>query len=353
MILLPIFGKDSVPHTQSRILSAGITFLFWLILLVIVCLVFPKNKEEKQKPIQIVLEPVSSEVQKLFEFTQADLHTNESAVSSLEKSAELTAPEQMDAPIKENVVAKEQIKASEPKIVQNQTVKNSNIKKETNTSTNKINYSQSVEDMFAKQTSAPKKTATWDESAFNNASTNTLKQTENQIAKIENAGSFSGAAASVSNSNSSQTSTAKPQVEAGTTSAQTSNALSNITQASSYSSSTNGTKSISSLNTSKSSNGNVLIQMEGGGARALIQPLTPAIKLSDEAEKTFVYPSMTVKITFTVNENGYVPAGSISITAGVLTEQIKKEIVEQISSWRFDSATFKSKAIFEYTIIKK
>ena len=106
------------------------------------------------------------------------------------------------------------------------------------------------------------------------------------------------------------------------------------------------------MNTSKSSNGKLQIQMNDGSMRTLIEPLYPSISLSKEASDSILEPKISVKINFRVNENGNVVKVEFA-NQSMLTELVRTEITKQIMTWRFESASFTSVGIFTYIIEKK
>ena len=58
MIYLPLFGKDSIPQTGSRIIGLAGTFFLWIVVFIVLALINPK-KEEKERyvTVQVVLSP--------------------------------------------------------------------------------------------------------------------------------------------------------------------------------------------------------------------------------------------------------------------------------------------------------
>lgn len=344
MIILPLFGKDSVPHYQSRFIGAIGTFVLWIILLLLFILIGPKNKKEKPQPIQIVLEPTEPLFSEIIELTQASEHSTSNNHAESEKTAVLEAEIKMDSEIKENVVAKAEIKSEKTNTKDNKVNKNTQKDLQNNT------YAQSVEELFAKQTEKPKKTAVWDESAFEKSNTSVSKKENTQPQKVATQNTFSGSAANSITKDTNATSAVKKDL--GQTSTETNNALSNITKASETTNSSNGKNQITSINTSTITSQNLKIQMEGGGARGVIGPIS--INLSKKAEEQIIgVNSITVKISFKVDLNGYVVPGSVNIQGAFLASQVKNEISSQILKWRFEPASFMSNAYLDFTIIKK
>ena len=57
-------------------------------------------------------------------------------------------------------------------------------------------------------------------------------------------------------------------------------------------------------------------------------------------------------VSFTVLASGTVPVTSVKISPDILPSLVSMEIREQISRWRFQSASYDGIARFEYTIQK-
>ncbi len=137
-----------------------------------------------------------------------------------------------------------------------------------------------------------------------------------------------------------------------TASSATSSALGKIAKQSYTANSANGVESSTNVKSATSDSGKVLIEMSNGSSRALLEPAKPVINLSEVASAT-IDGSRTVKISFKVVEGGNVPRTSITITPeAILSEIVRNEIVDQISTWRFESADYTANAEFEYKIVK-
>jgi hypothetical protein len=129
--------------------------------------------------------------------------------------------------------------------------------------------------------------------------------------------------------------------------------LSNIKSASYTASTGDSLKAITNAKTSKSSNGQISMQMQDGTTRVLRDPITPAIKLSAQSA-ALIDSDRTVNIEFRVLADGNVPRGEIRITPeSILPPKVREEIYNQLCQWIFDAGTSAAYASFEYTIVKK
>ena len=351
MVYLPLFGKDSVPQSASRLIGLCSTVFLWLVVFVVLALINPK-KEEKERyvTVQVVLSPEDHYIPKEIPIETVVGGDEGSAVE--EESAPLpvvqtVAEAKTTAPIIKN--------PSRPKSTPQSNTSQASSKGYDNPSRAPVDYGQSVDDQIAAQLNGTKKAAVWDESMFQDTSkANTSTSSSNADRTINKETSFSGTAGTVSNANTNKTSTAKNNSTQTSqdASASTTDALKRIASASSYSASTDGSKTTTSMKTAKTSTGTLQIEMQDGSMRSLLEPLSPAIKLSPDAAKTIEQPKITVGIILTVIENGNVSQVSFDARGSVLSATVKDEIIDQIKKWRFESATFQSTAKFNYTIEK-
>ena len=353
MIYLPLFGKDSIPQTGSRIIGLAGTFFLWIVVFIVLALINPK-KEEKERyvTVQVVLSPedhyIPKEVpiQTIVEETEGG---EEAAKSVTEPIVQTVAEAKTTAPLIKNP------SAPKPQSSSARQAQSTPSSKSYDTSSRApVDYSTSVDDAFTAQLNGTKKAATWDESKFQdtaNAVTSTPRETQDVTINKET--SFSGSAGKVSSNNTSKTSTSNTSSNSTSeeASASTTQALTRISAAS-YSANSEGSRTTSSMNTSKSSNGKLQIQMNDGSMRTLIEPLYPSISLSKEASDSILEPKISVRINFRVNENGNVVKVEFA-NQSMLTELVRTEITKQIMTWRFESASFTSVGIFTYIIEKK
>ena len=87
-----------------------------------------------------------------------------------------------------------------------------------------------------------------------------------------------------------------------------------------------------------------------GKARKLVKPTDPDIQLS-EASKKKIESSLTISISFIVNEAGDIPIDSIKISPPLQWSDVMTDIQQYISrNWRFESSDTKGTATFKFTI---
>ena len=97
MIRLPLFGKDSLPQHTSSFLSLIITFVIWMILLVVFAFIKFPEKEEKYKPIQIVFEQPKVQAVKektVTEKKEVQTHKQEIIEQKTEEKPQIQQPKQ-------------------------------------------------------------------------------------------------------------------------------------------------------------------------------------------------------------------------------------------------------------------
>lgn len=366
MIYLPVFGKDSVPHSSSRLLGFCSTMVLWTIFFIVMILIGSKKEPKvKYETVQIQLSPYDHYVPNIPEdFLGGNLAsgeveqqaTSESAPAAIEQSVPVPAPSPVPAKPK-NTPA--------PKPAQAKTTTTKSQAKTNNSSNSSApsmqSYSNSVEDAFANQTNqtVTKKAPVWDESLFADSSNASTNSSKGQAGVVSQDNTYSGSAAnsttsynqtqtSSSSNSSSSSASQNSQVTQGTA-----NALQSLQNATAQAvSSDRGTEARTSMRTTQSGDGKNMVQMSDGSTRALLQPSTIAINLSDDAQRAII-DNCEVTIRFVVNENGYV-TGTISITPeSSLPQIVKNEIRNQISRWRFESADNTSRGEFNLKLIKK
>ena len=219
-----------------------------------------------------------------------------------------------------------------------------------------ITYKKSAEELMAEQLGSTSKKKEWDDSVFGDdnfseTSTSTSPVTEQKQTAISGASAFEGTSAV--SSGGSEKAVAKTDTASVTkTSSSTSNALSNIARTvpirHNYG---DGVSDESKVEMTDMQDGKSHLKMTDGSSRTLLEPAKPSIMISPE-NATQIDNKRTVWIRFKV-----MPAGNVSeITfepASLLPVEIQAEIREQISRWRFSSASGESQAKFEYSIIKR
>lgn len=366
MIYLPVFGKDSVPHSSSRLLGFCSTMILWTIFFIAMILIGSKKEPKvKYETVQIQLSPHDHYIPDIPEdFLAGKLAsgeveqeaTSDSAPAAVSESVPVPSPAPKPAPAKPKTQPVQ--KPAQTKAANNVQTKTTDSKSSSAPSLQ--SYSNSVEDAFANQTNntTAKKAPVWDDSLFADSSNAATNSSKGQKGVVSQDNTYSGSAANSSSSyNQTQTSSSSASSNSGaknnTVSEGTASALQSLqnTQAQTVSSD-RGTETRTSMKTTQSGDGKNMVQMSDGSSRALLQPSTIAIPLSLDAQKA-ISDNCEVEISFVVNENGYV-ASTITISPeSSLPQIVKDEIRTQIRSWRFESADNTSRGKFTLKLIKK
>lgn len=395
MLKQPLFGQDSSPHRTSFFISLLSTFVFWVLFTVLAIFVKIDAPSPQFKTVQIVLDsplPLEQNEEVESEFTsdienavaeseavaeeivaEASPAIEETlpVVETVEPVVEIPEPKVEPTPIVETpkpLVEKPEPVIEKPAPAKKEPVKEVPKVEKTETKpvettpivtdeSKKVDYAlqKSVEELMEEQI-ANKKTrqnVDWD-AMFGDDSPSTEKTTSSDSKKVTTSSSTAGSAANTtSQENTRQTSNSDSAKKSSTSASQsTSLDLDKIANAELKSGS--GTKTDISVKTSKDGSGKVMMEMADGSKRALMRPKEPAINLSEQAAQTFTLSKATVKITFKVVQKGNVPRTEIKITPeSILTESIRKEIIDQLSQWIFEEADFDGTATFEYTIEKR
>ena len=409
MLKQPLFGQDSSPHRTSFFISLLSTFVFWVLFTVLAIFVKIDNPSPQFKTVQIVLdsplpleqnEDVDSksaaqtenalaeaedvieenivedniaETSPAIEETLPVVETVEPVVDIPEPKVEPTpiveAPKpvvEKPAPVVEKkpepVIEKPAPAKKEPEPVKEvPKVENTETKPVETTpvatdESKKVDYAlqKSVEELMEEQMANKKTRQDFNWDMFDDDSSSTEKTTSSDSKKVTTSSSTAGSAANTASQESArQTSNSDSAKKSSTSASQsTSSDLDKIAKAESKSGS--GTKTDIAAKTSKDGSGKVMMEMADGSKRALMRPKEPAINLSEQAAQTFTLSKATVKIAFKVVQKGNVPRTEIKITPeSILTESIRKEIIDQLSQWIFEEADFDGTATFEYTIEKR
>ena len=381
MLKQPLFGQDSSPHKTSLILSLIITGVLWILFIIASFFIKFAPKHKEYKVVQIVLDtakspenseksvvPVVPEPVEGVEGPQTPEQPVLPEPSVVPVVPELvegpqtpTVVEPTPAPVKKSEPVKkaEPAKKTEPAPKTEPVKKSEPAKKEYTKVPEFTEYATDYSDFDFNNisTSKPK---VFDWSQFDDSSTSSESQpaVSQKVEKVTTQSAIQGSAASTSTANqrqtsSSSTSSTNKQTSSNSASSSTSSALSNIKSASYTASTGDSLKAITNAKTSKSSNGQISMQMQDGTTRVLRDPITPAIKLSAQAA-ALIDSDRTVNIEFRVLADGNVPRGEIKITPeSILPPKVREEIYNQLCQWIFDAGSSAAYASFEYTIVKK
>ena len=360
MLKQPLFGQDSSPHKTSLILSLIITGVLWILFIIASFFIKFAPKHKEYKVVQIVLDtaksPENSEKSVVPEPSVVPVVPElVEGVEGVEEPQTPTVVEPTPAPVKKAEPAKK----TEPAPKTEPVKKSEPAKKEYTKVPEFTEYATDYSDFDFNNisTSKPK---VFDWSQFDDSSTSSESQpaVSQKVEKVTTQSAIQGSAASTSTANqrqtsSSSTSSTNKQTSSNSASSSTSSALSNIKSASYTASTGDSLKAITNAKTSKSSNGQISMQMQDGTTRVLRDPITPAIRLSAQAA-ALIDSDRTVNIEFRVLADGNVPRGEIKITPeSILPPKVREEIYNQLCQWIFDAGSSAAYASFEYTIVKK
>ncbi len=361
---IPLFGKDSEPSHTSSVMSIILTAIFWLCFLIVSFIIKPLNQKPKYKEVQIVLSP-SPTARKAPEPPAPAAPAPAPSQASEAPSAAPTAPAATPQPPKQTApvtpaakpAAKTEPKKTAAKPAQKKpaATTESSAAKTKPAQVSEPVYALDPMEAFAQQTSK-KKSQEFDWSQFDDDTTEETVQSSPVTPAKPAESSFSGSAGSAASTtaNQRQTSTSKEtSSKSSSVSSETKNSLGKIASTMFDGTQTAGIQAQSNVKSTVSGTGKVVMEMTDGTQRTLLEPASPIINLSEEAAKT-IDSSRKVTIEFVVNENGHVPYGDIEIIpAALLSEIAKREIKDQVSTWRFEAASFTSIAEFEYNIVKR
>ena len=215
---------------------------------------------------------------------------------------------------------------------------------------------KSVDELLAEQRAAktkPKKEFDW--SQFDDAEETVSSSTgsaANAVVNQVNALEGTAASASSSKGTAQSQSSSSNKAYTGNTSSSTSSALNKIASTTYKGQAGNGVSVSATMNTAGSPDGKTSLAMNDGTARILLEPKSPVISLTPQAAAT-IDATREFKITFTVNADGRVPVNEIIIPKSLVSPIVQQEIANQISRWRFQSASSAGTATFIYTIKKQ
>ena len=343
MLKQPLFGEDSSPHITSMFLSGIITLIGWILFCILSLVIKFKPQTPQYKEVQIVLSSTPVE----------------------EKSEPSAVPELVEGLVEEAAAAAEESVAPEPvegqhvetpkatpapAKAQTQPAKTTDPSKKVDF--DNMTYAKDYSDFSFNNTSSSSSKNSFDWSQFEDSDTENV-QVSQKVDKVTNTSSISGSAASSSTANQRQTSSSS---SSSSSSNSTPAASSSTSSAAAAIKNTTGTASNSSSSSSSSSSAQKFssdldITWNGGVTRKQIGSLSIDLKESGSDIKE---RKTTVTIEFTVDEKGYTIAGTIKITPeSILPESVRKEVISEISKWRFIEGPSRSVATFEYTIEKR
>ena len=373
MIRLPVFGKDSLPHASSRVISLGVTTLFWFIFIICAIYIGPKkNDNVKYEVVQLMLSPedhyVPNITQEMIDKvggkaeSEADMEQNAPAqerLPAVEQQVPVETPvsqpvqkQKNPAPVNTNNAQKSPAStAKQPvPVPESSTVSQT----ASTTSAKTYEYANSVDDMLKTQTAntKPKDYSNVDWDAMFGDSSNAQTSQSVATTKVQSQNSVSGAAATTSSpsnpSVSSSSGTNSSEATNNTASSSTLNSLSqmaNSNAAAGSNSSNSSTANASNSSSQKTATGGPF-EFNDGASRSLKSELK--ITFSSEASKA-ITENRDLVISFYINEAGNVYNISFKNSAGI-APIVLSEIKTQINKWIFDSAPNTSIATFRLKI---
>ncbi len=373
MIRLPVFGKDSLPHASSRVISLGVTTLFWFIFIICAIYIGPKkNDNVKYEVVQLMLSPedhyVPNITQEMIDKvggkaeSEADMEQNAPAqerLPAVEQQVPVETPvsqpvqkQKNPAPVNTNNAQKSPASTAKQSVP---LPESSTVSQTTSTTSAKTyDYANSVDDMLKTQTAntKPKDYSNVDWDAMFGDSSNAQTSQSVATTKVQSQNSVSGAAATTSSPSNPTASSSSGTNSSGATnntaSSSTLNSLSqmaNSNAAAGSNSSDSSTANASSSSSQKTATGGPF-EFNDGASRSLKSELK--ITFSSEASKA-ITENRDLVISFYINEAGNVYNISFKNSAGI-APIVLSEIKTQINKWIFDSAPNTSIATFRLKI---
>ena len=373
MIRLPVFGKDSLPHASSRVISLGVTTLFWFIFIICAIYIGPKkNDNVKYEVVQLMLSPedhyVPNITQEMIDKvggkaeSEADMEQNAPAqerLPAVEQQVPVETPvsqpvqkQKNPAPVNTNNAQKSPASTAKQPVPVPESSPVSQTASTTSAKT--YDYANSVDDMLKTQTAntKPKDYSNVDWDAMFGDSSNAQTSQSVATTKVQSQNSVSGAAATTSSPSNPTASSSSVTNSSGATnntaSSSTLNSLSqmaNSNAAAGSNSSNSSTANASSSSSQKTATGGPF-EFNDGASRSLKSELK--ITFSSEASKA-ITENRDLVISFYINEAGNVYNISFKNSAGI-APIVLSEIKTQINKWIFDSAPNTSIATFRLKI---
>lgn len=358
--LVSLIRNDDEILTKSRKTGLISTAAVWVVLLFIFAFVPVFKKRPEYKTVRITLASTPLKKQ------QKDAEPVKTAESV--KAAE---PVKKAEPVQKTAAQKD-VEPAKPSAVQKKTEPVKKAERPESASANQKSvpaagkakssdspavYKKSVEELMAEQSRQKNKDVKWDDRLFTDSaavesSPQTASPETSGANKITGSSALSGTAAAAAASDNEPVNAASvsDKSKSAGADADVKKALGNISSTTYTQTSGSGMNSRTSVNSSISSDGKVSIELKDGSVRMLLFPEKPAIRISEENAKR-IDSTRTVRVQFKILAKGNVPLSEINITpSSILTPEIRQEIREQVSLWRFSQAPADGYASFDYTI---
>jgi outer membrane biosynthesis protein TonB len=341
--LLPLTENDDEILTKSRKTGLIGTAAVWVVLILIFAFVPVFKKKPEYKTVHITLAS-----------TPLNNRQKEAEPVKKEETVKKAEPVKKEEPVQKKTEPVKKTKQPESASAKSKSIPAPN---KAESSDSPAVYKKSVEELMAEQSRQKAGDVKWDDSLFaDSAAAESTSQAASPKSarpdKITGAAALSGTAAAAAASDNepvNSTSVSEKSKSAGAD-ASVKKALGNISSTTYTQTSGSGMNSRTSVNTSMSSDGKVSIELTDGSVRMLLYPGKPAIQISEENARR-IDSTRTVRVQFKILAKGNVPLSEINITpSSILTPEIRQEIREQVSLWRFSQAPGDGYASFDYTI---
>lgn len=364
----PLLGEDSNPQHTSEFFAIAGTVLFWLIFSIFSFVIKPQPDKPKYKEVQIVLSstPVVQKTEEAPAPAEAASASAASSESVVEQVVETPAPKVEPAPVvKETPPApktvEKKVETPKPKEQPKPKPKREAPKAQSTNTTNSVednfNYSKTVEEMMKEQFSQktiakPTPDEIWakleSQESQNNDDIDVPIIVGNEGNKIDGIAGTQ----SVETDQKVTSSVRETNKKNNNTAESTKELLGKVKNAKYVSRGSNGVTSETNANVVNDSSGKVMFAMSNSRMRKLLYPDEPKIILSSESIETINISTPPVTISFKVGPSGDVYDIEIK-PSSILNEIVKKDIENQLRTWRFEPADYAATATFEYKIVKQ
>jgi hypothetical protein len=358
--LVSLIRNDDEILTKSRKAGFISTAAVWVVLVLIFAFVPAFKKKPEYKTVRITLSSTPLEKQqKVVEPVKKEEAVKAAEPVKKAEPVQKTAAQKNVEPAKASSVQKKTEPVKKEKQPESAPANQKSVPAadKAKPSDSPVVYKKSVEELMAEQSRQKAKDVKWDDrlftdSAAEESSSPAASPKTSGANKITGSSALAGtaaAAAASANEPVNSTSVSEKQKSAGADAA-TKTALGNISSTTYTQTSGSGMNSRTSVNSSLGSDGKVSIELTDGSVRMLLYPGKPAIQISEENAKR-IDSTRTVRVQFKILAKGNVPLSEINITpSSILTPEIRQEIREQVSLWRFSQAAADGYASFDYTI---
>ena len=369
----PLLGEDSNPQHTSEFFAIAGTVLFWLLFTIFSFVIKPQPEKPKYKEVQIVLSstPVVQKTEEApapAEAASASAASSESLVEQVVETpavevpaVEAPAPKVEPAPVKETLPAPKPVEKTvetpkpkaqpkpEPK---KETPKTQTQKTETPAPANKVEpvetpIYKSNDELLAEQLSKTRKRDENYDPFANDKDDNENSTISDSPNVVITQNTIAGEAAKASNNDSSSIKSSASQKDTNNYDVTARKEFDKVRDAKELGKSDSGNGN--NPNKSNLSDKNSITWTDGASSRSVYSFDT---ELSQKAKSSMQVSKPTpFTITFSVDADGNVMITTIEIkNEFILSEIIKNEMKNKISSWKFGKGTGISKARFDWIL---